>query len=285
LATEEMIWSSKDLHADYVRTVDSSPISSEIFVSGCYDHSVRLWDSRQQQPIQTMVHDHPVECCMFTPSGAMLLTASGNEMKVWDLLGGGRLLHTFSNHQKNITSLCMDGSGTRVLSAGLDGHVKVHSLQTMQVSHGMKFGQPLSAVGMSPDNKKLVVGFFSGNLMVRTRRTPDSKSAIGGGPNASSFGSIETDGELSRLQTMSRHYRGAGKAPVKMEDWAVESERTVRLQSYEKFFQKFNYQKALDSALKTKNPLIVITVLEELSRRSGLTIALSGRDEETIEFY
>lgn len=281
LATEEMIWSSKDLHADYVRAVDSSPISSDIFVSGCYDHSVRLWDSRQQQPIQTMVHDHPVECCMFTPSGAMLLTASGNEMKVWDLLGGGRLIHRFSNHQKNITSLAMDGSGTRVLSAGLDGHVKVHSLQSMQVTHGMKFGQPLSAVGMAPDNKKLVVGFFNGNLMIRTRRTNkgDAKSLPG---TAATFGSLDT-GASSRQVTLSRHYTGAGRAPVKADDGAVEHERAARLQPYEKCLKKFSYQKALNSALKTKNPLVVITVLEELSRRSGLTIALSGRDEETIE--
>ena len=37
------------------------------------------------------------------PPGAMLLTAGGNEIKVWDILSGGRLMHTFSNHQKNIT--------------------------------------------------------------------------------------------------------------------------------------------------------------------------------------
>ncbi len=35
--------------------------------------------------------------------------------------------------------------------------------------------------------------------------------------------------------------------------------------------------------MKTRNPLIVVTVLEELCRRSGLTIALSGRDETSLE--
>jgi UTP15 C terminal len=34
---------------------------------------------------------------------------------------------------------------------------------------------------------------------------------------------------------------------------------------------------ALDSALKTRNPLVVVTVLDELNRRSGLTQALTGR--------
>ncbi len=47
-------------------------------------------------------------------------------MKVWDIMGGkGRLLRTLSNHQKTITSLIFDGEGTRILSAGLDHHIKV----------------------------------------------------------------------------------------------------------------------------------------------------------------
>ena len=41
--------------------------------------------------------------------------------------------------------------------------------------------------------------------------------------------------------------------------------------------RNFLTKQALDSALKTRNPLIVVTVLEELNRRSGLSQALSGR--------
>lgn len=55
----------------------------------------------------------------------MALTAGGNEIKVWDMLGGGKLLHTFSSHLKNITGITFDGTGSRLLSCGLDGHVKV----------------------------------------------------------------------------------------------------------------------------------------------------------------
>lgn len=44
-----------------------------------------------------------------------------------------------------------------------------------------------------------------------------------------------------------------------------------------------NNNRSLDAALKTRNPLVVITVLEELCRRNGLAIALSGRDEVSLE--
>lgn len=287
LATEEVLWTSKNYHTDYVRTVDANPVSSEMFASASYDHTVKIWDARQEEPLQSMEHGQPIEHCMFTPSGTMLLTAGGNEIKVWDILGGGRLMHTFNNHQKNITCLTMDGTHSRVLSAGLDGHVKIYSLETMQVVHGMKFGSPLVSVSMSQDNKKLVVGFVDGNLMVRTRRPEPAHHAAGLMSSVAPL-ALEASAALSEghstLLRQNRFHKGAGLVHEFVTDvGTVETERADRLQPYEKLLKKFSYQKALDAALKTHNPLVVVTVLEELCRRSGLTIALSGRDETTLE--
>ena len=33
-------------HKDCVRTGDSSPVNMEMFVTGSYDHTVKLWDLR-----------------------------------------------------------------------------------------------------------------------------------------------------------------------------------------------------------------------------------------------
>uniref|UniRef100_A0A7S3HET6 U3 small nucleolar RNA-associated protein 15 C-terminal domain-containing protein n=1 Tax=Spumella elongata TaxID=89044 RepID=A0A7S3HET6_9STRA len=297
LATESILWSSKANHSDYVRALDASPVSADVFVSGSYDHTVKMWDTRQREhslPVHSMHLDHPVEYTMFTPSGTMLLTASGSEVRVYDIISGGKLLHTFNNHQKFVTSLCLDGTSSRVLSAGLDGHVKVYSLQTMQVVHGMKFGSPLVSMAMPADNKKLVVGFVNGTVMARSRRAEDSLLDLGTGHGI-------TAGLLAQhaaQQQQNRHFKGAGmvhsygnnagsetasNAGSTLDDAAVQTERTARLQPYERLLKKFNYQAALDAALKTRNPVVVITVLEELCRRSGLSIALSGRDETSLE--
>ncbi len=77
--------------------------------------------------------------------------------------------------------------------------------------------------------------------------------------------------------------RFIGAAVDKIEDGMVDTERVLRLQPYEVNLKRFNYQQALDSALRTKNPLVVITVMEELCFRSGLAIAISGRDETGLE--
>ena len=48
----------------------------------------------------------------------------------------------------------------------------------MQCVHGMRFGSPLMSLAVSNDNKKLLVGFVDGSLMVRTRKN-DSEGSLG----------------------------------------------------------------------------------------------------------
>ena len=69
LATQEVVWDSKNAHSDYVRCVETNPVASDVFMSGSYDHSVCVWDRRQEKAICTMQHGHPIECCLAAPAG------------------------------------------------------------------------------------------------------------------------------------------------------------------------------------------------------------------------
>ncbi len=253
-------------------------MSSDVFVSGSYDHSAILWDARQKREVHRYQHNDPIEKCIVSTSGTLLFTAASNELRVWDLISGGKLLHTFCNHQKNITSLAMNEGATRLLSGGLDGHVKIYNLQLLQVRHGIKYKSPILSLNMTKDNKKLIVGHVDGTLITRLRYER---------PPMSYEDNDDEDDNERNLEAVTgakrKFYKGAGSAILKTDDEMIESERRIRLKPYEKQLKKFNYQKALDSALRTHNPLVVVTVLEELLRRSGLTIALSDRDETTLE--
>ena len=46
--------------------------------------------------------------------------------------------------------------------------------------------------------------------------------------------------------------------------------------------KKFRHSEALDVAFETKNPQIIVVMLEELHRRGALKQALSSRDEDFI---
>jgi U3 small nucleolar RNA-associated protein 15 len=276
LSTEDCIWHLKGVHTDYIRCVDSNPSAPDIFVSGSYDHVVKLWDSRQRGSIQTFNNNMPVEKCMIAPSGSMMFSTGGNEIKLWDL-AAGKMLDVFSSHQKNVTDICMDGTKSRLLSSGLDGHVKVYSLETMETTHGMKFGSPILSLGLSSDNKKLVIGMMNGDIIIKTKKDMSSAAGSLGAESGSSLLNTDARAKQNRL------YKGAGATVSAKAENMVETERIAKLRPYDVQLKKFNYQQALDTALKTRNPLIVVTVLEELCRRSGLTIALSGRDESTLD--
>mmetsp|Transcript_30845 Transcript_30845/g.33713 ORF Transcript_30845/g.33713 Transcript_30845/m.33713 type:complete len:591 (-) Transcript_30845:232-2004(-) len=316
LATGQSTWANKTQHIDYIRSITTHPDEENLFLSGSYDHTVAFWDSRQTTPIWTVNHGHPIEYSLMTPSGSIAITAGSNEIKLWDILNGGRLLHTFQNHQKNITSLCFDnnGQGTRLLSSGLDGHIKIYSLQTLSLLHGIKFDSPLIHVNMNASNKKLIVGFVNGNLLIKNKRekhllTPSDQQALasnGGGLKGvdddnmlemEDYNDLGIGDLMERQLRRSRHHKGAGLSmPGTAQKSAsssnaanvtdvvlLETERVKKLQLYEKHLQRFNYQLALDSALTTRNVVVIVTVLEELCRRNGLTIALSGRDEISLE--
>lgn len=70
--------------------------------------------------VMELSHEAPVEDLLFFPSGGTCVSSGSHWVRVWDLLAGGRLLLSFSNHQKTITSLCFDGASERLLCGGLD---------------------------------------------------------------------------------------------------------------------------------------------------------------------
>ncbi len=46
-----------------------------MWVSGGYDHRLKLWDIRSQECIMELDHGNPVESVLFFPSGSLLLSA------------------------------------------------------------------------------------------------------------------------------------------------------------------------------------------------------------------
>ena len=106
---------------DYVHSLTAHPSTPHLLLTSSYDHTLQLWDLRTPaSPVLDLDHGAPIEGVLVFPSGGTCVSAGGNYIKVWDVLSGGRLLSLFSNHQKTITSVCFDGCGQRLLSAGLD---------------------------------------------------------------------------------------------------------------------------------------------------------------------
>ncbi|CAI5734171.1 unnamed protein product [Peronospora destructor] len=235
-------------HTDYVRSSAVNPSSHNVWATGSYDHTVKLWDLRTSdqtvsKSTASLDHGAPVEACMIMPGGSLLLSAGGSTVKVWDILSGGRLLHSFSSHQKTITSLGLDGTGTRLMSGSLDGHLKIYNLKTYELSHGFKHKSGVLAFGMSPTNGHLFAGTVDGILSVRRRTLKRAEQ-----------NEIKTRQAIIRGGSYKYFLRGKNAKPAAA-DFMVTTTRHKRIQP----------------------------MLEELRLRVGLKRALGGRDEESLE--
>jgi len=166
-------------HEDYVRSGAFLPGSSGMVISGSYDGTVKLWDPRIPTTetgggcVMTFTHAHAVESVLPMAGGTTILSSAGNTINILDIVAA-KALKQMSNHQKTVTSLAA-ASGGRVLSGGLDGHVKIYETREWKVVHGIKYPQPILSLGVSPDDKHLVVGMANGLLSMRTRASGQTK--------------------------------------------------------------------------------------------------------------
>lgn len=280
--TSEKALATLSGHTDYVQSLAVSPTSPSMWASGSFDHTARLWDVRAGGSsaddgssaaacVLSVDHGDPIFATLMLPGGGALLTAGSNTLKVWDLLAGGKLVQTFSSHQKAVTCVCLDGTGTRLLSGSADCHVKVYDLATYKVVHGWKYDQTVMSLACAPDNSRVVVGMSDGTLSVRDRDMKLGEAAAEAKSAAVLHGGTY------------KYFLRGQSSTAGPDDYAVRVGKKPKLQKHDVFLKKFQYQKALNAGLDSGDPVVVITVLEELVARAGLRIALSGRDEVTLE--
>lgn len=119
LATSSTITKLK-AHKDYIRSGCTSLSSDDLIVTGSYDHTIKMIDSRINSVVMSADHGEPVENVLMFPSSNMIVSCGGNSIKIWDVLKGGNLIHTMINHHKTVTSLAFSHNHKFLLSAGLD---------------------------------------------------------------------------------------------------------------------------------------------------------------------
>ncbi len=153
----------------------------------------------------------------------------------------------------------------RLITAGLDGLIRIHSADSlfdaemskdgrvktkktakssaykMPYLHGVKTSLPITALAISPDGEKLVVGTTTGYVTVRQK----AKYIAQGVKRKAVY--------QPRAGTYSFFMRGAG-ADADADDHVVQLLRKKKLKKYDVMLQKFRYADALDEALAARDP-------------------------------
>lgn len=262
IATEKSINSFRG-HTDYVRAGAINPVSENIILSGSYDNTIKMYDIRSSKCVMSLDHGSPLESLVFLPTGGIFASSGGTDIKIWDVVAGGRQLLKLSEHTKAITCLQVTSDGRHLLSGSLDRHVKFYNTTNYQTVHKLSFTNSILSLGISKDNSTLAVGQVDGTLGIhrREQKFDDVK--------------VEKTREKRRKQ---RNFREA--------DEFVEKFKLEKQPKYDSLLRKFEYSLALDSVLTRfcvhNTPQVTVAVMQELLRRQGLTVAFSNRSQDSI---
>jgi U3 small nucleolar RNA-associated protein 15 len=284
-------------HQDYVRSGAFVPgQGSSLLISGSYDQTVRLWDPRaSDRAVMTFKHIGAVETVLSMPSGTSILASTENQIAVLDIIAG-RPLHLIKNHQKTVTALSLASNGSRLVSGGLDGHMKIFETIGWNVVAGSKFPSPILSLavitsGSEKEDKHIAVGMSSGSLSIKTRLSSEQKvkeRARQKEMDALLAGTIEEhDRKIAkkRPRGWEKRFRGHDFTGEGADIIIEGNERTKRKKpkEWEHDLHKGRYRQALDQVLKRGNNMTIITLLTTLRYRSALGAALEGRDENTLQ--
>ncbi|XP_033828972.1 U3 small nucleolar RNA-associated protein 15 homolog [Periophthalmus magnuspinnatus] len=258
-------------HTDYIRCGITSKLNSNLFITGSYDHTLKVFDTRTDKSVLSMDHGQPVESLLLYPSEGLLVSAGGRYVKVWDLLKAGEPLVSLKNHHKTVTCLCLSSNGQRLLSGSLDRHVKVYNTTTYKVVHNFDYAASILSLGLAPNDESIVVGMTNGILSIKHRKgSEDSKEGVV---------------QQRRRPSYRVFVKGKNYVP-KQDDYLIGKPVKEHLAKYDRQLKKFNVSKALDTALetytRTRKPEITVAVIKELDRRGKLKNALAGRDEQGL---
>lgn len=287
-------------HEDYVRTGCYLPGQDGVVVTGSYDQTVRVWDTRQSDGgtgRASMVFKlaAPVEEVRpLANSGARVAVAAGNEVAILDLVAG-KVDHIIRSHQKAVTALATAQGGERLLTGGLDGHVKVHDSESWEVVAGFKYPAPvlcLAMVASSGDDRHLAVGLQNGLMSLRTRLARQEKvrarekakrmdALVAGEADAYERKQKKKDMRQGiRARDRGKSFQGEGADIVITGN---ERSRPKKLSPWQQSLRQGKYALALDQVLGSMaNTDEVLTLIEALRHRSALRTALADRSEERL---
>lgn len=259
-------------HKDYIRASCLLGNMSSI-VSGSYDHTVKVWDHRTPQNCTFQYnHGSPVESVTYRDF--LLISAGETTIKIFDMVAGKVLRNIENAHHKTIT--CVYNHGDYLLTASIDGHVKVYDIN-LNVATTLSY-VPSQLLSCSYNGSLLAVGSSDGILSVNKVIGKDTFPRV-----ALPTSSINADDDESdqfffdSIPIEKKQKLNVGDAFV------VKSDRKRKyLQKHEELLRKFQHSRAMTRVMRMfskDDPQAVVSFMQELIRRGGLRTALAGRTD------
>lgn len=154
---------------DQFFTVAFHPERPWIAVPASRTNRIQVWDVVANQPVAVLSHPGAPHSVTFSPDGRIMLSATGESIRLWDLNGGGER-RLIPGHTGVVNQLCYRPDGKVLASCGKDGSLRLWEPQTgRRLSSFSVSVIPLlniSSIAFSPDGKKIGAVDWQGGASV-----------------------------------------------------------------------------------------------------------------------
>ncbi|KAK9019901.1 hypothetical protein V6N11_054407 [Hibiscus sabdariffa] len=122
-------------HTRPIQFIKFSVLDKLYLLLGGDDDVVKFWDVAGESMVLNLIghkdyvvddsrsvlevnQGKPVEDMIYLLSGRLIATVGGNVVKIWDLIGGGRMVHSMESHNNCYIDLCRKKLGRKIVGRG-----------------------------------------------------------------------------------------------------------------------------------------------------------------------
>ncbi|MES1243465.1 MAG: WD40 repeat domain-containing protein [Acidobacteriota bacterium] len=131
-----------------------------------YSGRITLWDLSALRPTEEQAEEHSIGSLALIPGSALLLSASGRTVKIWDA-EKGQEIRTLTGHTDRVASLAVLPNGAYAVSGSLDKTIKVWDLRTGENLRTLQGHESaIIALAVTEDGKRVISGGLHAEVKV-----------------------------------------------------------------------------------------------------------------------
>ena len=267
-------------------------------LTGSHDKTIKLWDLRSSLSSSELIFDNSDKICddLNVINDNYFCATADNNIILYDIRKTEQI--NFVNPVKNTVTKLIKAKNNSRLFLLPPGETFITVLDISDLSLRPLFNINLKEKVYSFDIEEnleyFVVGYDGGKNVIRTKPVGTiSKSEAEEIEKKNLIKMQEDEDEQLKLLDPNKYsekpivknyryfFRGQYKKNLEEDDLFLEKQPKIRLSESDKFIKKFQYQKALNSAVK-KGDEIVYSVIDELVDRNTLKLALFNEDQNSL---
>ncbi|XP_033226192.1 target of rapamycin complex subunit lst8 [Belonocnema kinseyi] len=164
-------------------TVDGASVSDQvIFVTGSYDHTIKIWQAHTGMCQRTVQHtESQVNALDITPDKYVIAAAGYQHIRMYDLASNNpNPVINYDGITKNVTGLGFQEEGKWMYTGGEDCSARIWDLRTssFQCQRIFQVSAPVNCVSLHPNQAELIVGDQSGLIHLWDLRSDHNEQLI-----------------------------------------------------------------------------------------------------------